>query len=348
MASESSSALHGGKLIAEGSYGCVFDPPLACVSGIEKKFKGHQLGKLTTRSEAEKEMYISNVLKTIPHIEKYFAVITTECNVKPRGKQQEGDFDNCEILQTKPYSKFVQIITPYAGQAIHFFNKQIRAGAIDFYKFGTHLLEGTSLLLLRGLVHYDLHKANILVNNPNEPKIIDFGFSWRVSFLPTIAEDLLYYMFEPEHSQYAPELHIPGRFKSTDNINVNVLRTILSKKNVSRKLELTLGVPFEQSVAEYKDFIYNSRTIQGQDWLKFYQTYWPKFDAWSVGRVLLDIYQIISTVRGYKPTEKDAIYSQVIRGLCTPSPKKRLTAAEALKLWNPDSPILAQLKGWTA
>lgn len=347
MASESS-ALHGGKLLAEGSYGCVFDPPLACVSGIEKKVKGHQLGKMTTRSEAEKELYISNVLKTIPHIDKYVAVLTTDCQLKPRVKQEEKDFRKCEILLTKPYNKFVQLITPYSGEALHFFNKQIRAGAIDFYKFGGHLLEGVSLFLLRGLVHFDLHKANILILNPNEPKIIDFGFTWQYSFLPKIVDDLPQYMFEPEHAQYAPELHIPGRVEMSMPINNNILYEILNKKNVSRRLELIFGVPFEQSLAEYKDFMYNSLSIKTHNWLKFYQTYWPKFDAWSVGRVLLDTYHIITSVRGYKPTEKDAIYSEVIRGLCTPNPKKRLTAAQALKLWNPDSPVLGQLKGWAA
>jgi hypothetical protein len=337
---------YGGKIVGKGSYGCAFDPPLKCASGVEKQIKGHQIGKMTTRSEAEKEVYISSVLKTIPHIEKYFAVLTSDCLLKPRAQQEETDLRKCDVLAKKPYGEFVQLIVPYGGQAIHFFNKQIRAGAIDFFKFGCHLLEGTSLLLLRGIVHFDLHKGNILVNDPNQPTIIDFGLSWRSSFLPKIAEDLAQNRFEPDYAQYSPELSIPEAVNAPLSLNTPLFHEILEKKLVSRKLELTVGVSYEQSLQELKEFVADSRSIQSKDWLKFYQTYWPKFDAWAVGRVLLDIYHVITSTRGYRPSDKDAVYMQVLRGLCTPSPKKRLTAAKALQLWNPDSPILKELKQW--
>jgi serine/threonine protein kinase len=337
---------YGGKILGKGSYGCVFDPPLKCISGVEKRLKGYQIGKMTTHSEAEKEIYISSVLKTIPYIENYVALVLSDCLLKPRVQQDDPDLRKCDILAKRQYGEFVQLILPYSGQAIHFFNKQIRSGAIDFYKFGCHLLEGASLLLLRGIVHFDLHKGNILVDDPNKPIIIDFGLSWRTAFLPKIATDLADNKFEPDYAQYSPELSIPEAVNGSLQLNTSLFHEILEKKNVSRKLERVLGVPYEQTLKEFKDFIYNSQSLQTKNWLKFYQTYWPKFDAWAVGRILLDIYHVITSTRGYKPTEKDVVYAEVLRGLCTPSPKKRLTAAKALQLWNPHSPILPELKQW--
>lgn len=331
----------GGKILGKGSYGCAFDPPLKCADGTEKKYAGRKVGKMTSKSEAIKENYITKMLKQIPNAEAYYALLLDSCAPKPRAEQTESDLAKCDVLSQKPYKKFVQLLMPYGGQSIHFYNKELKSGAIDYYHFGRHLLEAVALLLTRGIVHYDLHKGNILVKDRQTPSIIDFGLSWQVKLLPQIAADLASHNFEPEYAQYSPELSIPEAINSNLPLDNAVFREILEKKRVSGTMERLLGVSFDSALQELRDFTFDSVSIKNKNWIKFYQTYWPKFDAWSVGRILLEMYYAITTNPGYKPSEKDVTYAQVLRGLCAASPKKRLNAAQALAIWDPQSSVLS-------
>ena len=331
----------GGKIIGKGSYGCAFDPPLKCADGTEKKHAGRKVGKMTSKSEALKENYISSILQKIPRAEAYYALLLGSCTLKPRAEQTEQDLPKCDVLGRKPYQRFVQLLMPYGGQSIYFYNKQLKSGAIDYYRFGRHLLEATALLLTRGIVHYDLHKGNVLIDAQNTPTLIDFGLSWQIGLLPKIAADLVSHNFEPEYAQYSPELSIPEAVYNELPLDNALFREILEKKRVSGMMERLLGVSFESALQELREFTYDSMSIKRKDWLKFYQTYWPNFDAWAVGRILLEIYYAITTNPGYKPSEKDAIYARVLRGLCSASPKKRLNAAQALAIWDPESTVLA-------
>ncbi len=339
----------GGKIIGKGSYGCAFDPPLKCADGAEKSHTGRKVGKMTSKSEALKENYITSILKQIPNAQKYYSILLDTCALKPRAEQTETDLRKCDVLVRKPYARFVQLIMPYSGQSIHFFNKEIKSGAIDFFLFGRHFLEASTLLLTRGLVHYDLHKGNILANDINTPIIIDFGLSWQVNLLPKIAWDLASHNYEPEYAQYSPELSIPEALNSGLPLDDRLFREILEKKRVSKMAERLLGVSLEKAVTELGAFVNDSISIKERNWLKFYQTYWPKFDAWSVGRILLEIYYALTSGRGYKASAKDATYARVLRGLCSSSPKKRLNAAQALAIWDPSSPVLQlqEVQIWT-
>jgi hypothetical protein len=338
----------GGKIIGKGSYGCAFDPPLKCADGAEKDYTGRKVGKMTSKSEALKENYITAILKQIPSAEKYYSILLDTCALKPRDEQTETDLRKCDVLVRKPYARFTQLIMPYSGQSIHFFNKEIKSGAVNFFVFGRHLLEASALLLTRGVVHYDLHKGNILIQNMATPTIIDFGLSWQVNLLPKIAGDLASHNYEPEYAQYSPELSIPEAINSALPLDDRLFREILEKKRVSKMAERLLGVSMERSIEELGAFVRDSISIKERNWLKFYQTYWPKFDAWSVGRILLEMYYAITSGRGYQPSAKDATYARALRGLCAPNPKKRLNAAQALVIWDPTSPVLrsAEVMMW--
>ena len=339
----------GGKIIGKGSYGCAFDPPLKCADGSEKEHSGHKVGKMTSKSEALKENYITAILKQIPDAEKYYSILLDTCTLKPRTQQEETDLRKCDVLVRKPYARFTQLIMPYSGQSIHFFNKEIKSGAVDFYAFGRQLLEAAALLLTRGVVHYDLHKGNILVRDLSAPTIIDFGLSWQVKLLPKIAGDLASHNYEPEYAQYSPELSIPEALNSGLPLDDLLFREILEKKRVSKMAERLLGVSIDGAVKDLGDFVRDSISVKERNWLKFYQMYWPKFDAWSVGRILLEMYYAITSGRGYRPTPQDAVYARVLRGLSASSPKKRLNAVQALTLWDPASPVLrsADVQMWT-
>lgn len=233
----------GGKIIGKGSYGCAFDPPLKCADGAEKKYASRKVGKMTSKSEELKENYITKILKQIPNAEDYYALLLDSCVLKPRAEQEEPDLGKCDVLSQKPYQRFVQLLMPYGGQSIHFYNKQLKSGAIDYYRFGGHLLEAVALLLTRGIVHYDLHKGNILVKDRQTPSIIDFGLSWQVKLLPQIAADLASHNFEPEYAQYSPELSVPEAINNNLPLDNALFRKILEKKRVSGTMERLLGVP---------------------------------------------------------------------------------------------------------
>jgi serine/threonine protein kinase len=341
---------HGGKLIGKGSYGCVFDPPLACKGILQKKGKGREIGKLTTKGEAKKEIYMSKLLGDVPNVNQYLTILTNSCIPKPREEQEEPDLRKCDVIVRKSDSQFIQLIMPYSGQPLTFHKKQIKSGGIDFFQFGRHLLEACTILLTHGVIHFDLHRGNILAYNINKPVIIDFGLSWHINMINRIAKDLASYNFEPQYAQYSPELSLPEAITHSLTINDALLEEILEKKRVSRQLETVYGVPFENILQDFKEFAYDSISLEKQNWMKYYKTYWPKFDAWSIGRILLDMYYTITTNKGYKATEKDEMYAIVLKGLCAVNPKKRLTAARALQLWDARSPLLqrTEVQPWLA
>lgn len=330
--------LIGGKLLGEGAYGCVFDKPLECKSELKmEKAKGH-VGKLALKKQALTELKESMILGNIPGAEKYFVIINNQCALKPRKYQTEVDLKLCTIAQEKPYDNFVQLMMPYGGKSLASLKKGITSRTIDFGAFGTHLLEASALLLSNGIVHYDFHNGNILVKDARTPIIIDFGLSWQSQILSKgVAEKLAGAGYAPEYGQYSPELSIVEAMEEGIKLSDRIYRDILEKKGTWRLLEKLYGIPFEKTVSGLREFAEDSMSVKDGDWLKFYSTYWPKFDAWALGRILINLYQILVFDPQFKPNQT---YNAVIKGLLNSNPRRRLNAAQALKLWNPASHIL--------
>ena len=333
----------GGKIIGEGSYGCAFDRPLVCASKTSQgEGHGKAVGKVSLRSQAQVEIRRSEMLESIPYAKNYYALIENTCELAPRKKQTDADFGKCEVIDEFPYKDFVQIVMPYGGRSLDSMKKGINARTIHFYEFGRHWLEAGALLLSKGIIHYDLHTGNVLVKDPNTPILIDFGISWKSSILTEkTAAKLASSGYSPQYSHYAPELSLCEAVNDGLKLGDAVYRDIIEKNGTHAILEKVFGIPSKKSVEALRDFAADSTSIEKRDWLSFYKTYWPKIDAWGFGRILLRIYALMVFDPNFKDNDaRTHMYKTVFIRLLHPNPRRRINVAQALALWDPNSPIL--------
>jgi hypothetical protein len=345
----------GGKIIGEGAYGCAFDASLKCKPGTTKRIDSPSneplIGKLALKTQALVEIKQSNILKVIPNAKDYFTVIEYECDLAPRKSQKEKDMDKCGVLEEKPYDKFIQLLMPYNGKSLASLKKAIDTRVIHFYEFGRHLLEAGTLLLTHGIIHYDLHTGNVLVKTPDRPIVIDFGLSWQEHTLTKkIADKHAAAGYDPKYGQYSPELSIPEAAMEGLKLNNTLYNDIIGKKGVHELLEKIYGIPSQKAVEGLADFVADSKSVEKGDWLAFNKTYWPKFDAWAIGRILLRLYSLIVYDRAFKDDARAYMYKTVLVGLLEANPRRRLNAAQALRLWAPESALLKteSARKWTS
>ncbi len=357
--------MEGGRLLGQGAYGCVFTPKLLCktpLPSIKQEDVIYSVGKVTTPEEAKKEIIVSALLRDFPKIQTYFILPIPDCIPEPESKQKDKDVAQCEILDKKntKLHGLIQLKMPLGGKALADIQKNTQN--IDFYKFGQQLLEAICILTTHGIIYNDLHGYNVLLTHPAKPQIIDFGWC---SFLNLIKseDDMSFTSFQPDkqYDQQPPEFVIMNalmhnRLSSGKKYTLEeIIDATISKKYAIREIIVSL---FNKTINECKNYLRSfyqqSKTLQEQDFYKFYKMYWHKFDAWSVGILLSKVYRDLMFdkrfVEGTDYRSHNQMYRKVLEGLTMIDPSKRMDAIQALKQWNPASSILQhpKLKGWNS
>jgi tRNA A-37 threonylcarbamoyl transferase component Bud32 len=317
----------GGSIIGQGSYGCVFDPPLNCDKNINNSGK---VGKVTSTNEANHEYSVGLHLKTLPYATDYFILADTTCIPNARSKQTDKTISECKTLKSVKIPTTVQLILPFGGRSLVQIKKTYTAD--EFYNIGRMLLEAGTLLLLGGVVHSDIHSGNVVMNGTL--KIIDYGKAWfpknLVDYNDVVNE------FNPKPMAGTPEENIISAYKSNINIDF-ALAKITDEKTVLSYIYKLTGKTSETQINELREFMRSSLAFREKNWNAFYKIYWKKLDAWGIGSVL--IINFINTLMFHTSPEFESIVP-VILGLCSLDPGLRLDCTEALELWAPQSKIL--------
>jgi len=184
----------GGKLIAKGSYGCVFDPPLKCVEHNQRK-KGY-VSKLMKYEHAESELKEQEIIDDIDPSYNYHLRLGDICTPdepdNKTDKQLKGcilhgenlnDIYNTEELQID-YSimhieyggigldKYLQ--SNYKMNDLNYCEKML----FDF----TRIIYGLEEFSKNNIGHFDIKSGNIVYNEKNNRfNYIDFGYSGKYS-----------------------------------------------------------------------------------------------------------------------------------------------------------------------
>jgi hypothetical protein len=339
----------GGKLLGKGLYGCAFDPPLLC-RGDQQPTNGHLVGKLTRKEEAEAELHISNKLKVFPDLaEKYFVLVDSICQVKPRSKQREPDLKECDSIAEKRLTTLRQIVMPFGGRPLRTIPR--RVNTLDFFPLAQHLLEAGTLLLLAHVVHADLHQLNILMTGRSDPRLIDFGLGWSPDSLTLSNVNKLDRVFNPAINQEPPEVTVLNGM--LDGIMVDrILADIQDSKVGISLLSKLFGTPKEVLLSELRSFVDSSQSFRTLNTYSYYKLYWSKVDAWSFGMILTSIFSELALDPAFEEDPKFAIKApmllQACRGLCRMDAGLRMDAAVALSIYAPESPLLQlpEVKEW--
>jgi len=162
-------------LLAQGSYGCVYYPGYSCKS---KKMDKKYVSKLSRDDkESQVEYNMSKIVKKIPNYSKHFIVIERKCKVKqPKiNKIKSG----CEFIEKRDYPSYVLMYSKYLK------SKELHKIIMNEILTKSTLIQLTQIisnrireLLSVGIIHMDLHFANILVSDKNNRLyVIDFGLA---------------------------------------------------------------------------------------------------------------------------------------------------------------------------
>jgi hypothetical protein len=337
----------GGNYLSEGRYGCVYEPPLKCKPKT-KKIIGHHsgkaVGKLTSLEEAKQTLDASMILKRLENADDYFILVDSICEAEEGREKQE-----CEPVKNK--ARVSQIVMPYGGLTLDEIKDNHANHLINNFMFYIgHILESGAYLLISNLVHFDLHRKNVVVQN--KPRIIDLGFIWSPINLTKNNVEGQLRSYNPRIDQESPEAsYINGSLPPYDIKDELLVSDIFTRKPSCQILQQICGITIEQQQTIFRKFLSNSQAIQKSDNVAFFKTYWSKFDSWGFGTILARLtyeymFNTLFANTVYKPNK--TVFDTVIKGLLNPDPGLRLDAIEALQIWNPKSTVLAnkQVDAW--
>jgi len=333
----------GGKIIGQGTYGCVFSPPLLCQNRDGLK-KGHanRLGKISHATDITREVEAAVNLQGKP-FSHFFILPDTASLCKPAkmSEQVDKDVQQCEALEKFKPKDMYQYEMKYGGQSIRvMYNKP--TVQYPFLKVMDDLLQIGAALVVNQYIHNDIHLANILVGNEGI-RLIDFGRSFSASNITEKLLDTMWTSYGPEFPFEPPDMSLMNAVHHNISIEVCVA-DIYEKKSSMKNLESLLGISRSEQIQELMQFWTTSTIAQKQDWTKFWKTYWPTVDAWSIGSCLIELLRMRMFSQEFHTGEwenhKDIIEG-VIKGLLHSSPKKRLDCLEALALFNPTHQLVS-------
>ena len=213
-----SKSKQGGKLLAEGGYGCVFIPGINCDGSIMSNKK--YISKIQRFDDSAKnEIEIGRIVQNIGGFEDHFSPVLKFCNIDI-AKVKDKEISKCTILKKKATKKFIVMKLRYVegndfmDYLINQKNSvQLVSNIILSYN---HLLKSVSMLIEKQILHYDLKGTNILFDMEKEtPILIDFGLSVQISNidfddnLQTLMNNLknIFYVYAPEYSIWSLEIH---------------------------------------------------------------------------------------------------------------------------------------------
>lgn len=357
--------LDGGAKVAEGSYGCVFDKPLKC-AGKKKIIKKGKISKITLDMDAKQEVSISNKLRKRPLWQNFFILVDPEtCKLAPVKDQTEKDLDDCGPLMRKespiPYSEMRQVFMPWGGKkhfGALFYSSDIRPGKFDFYKFMIHMLEATGTMMLAGVCHYDLHPGNILMDQNNVARIIDFGMAFDGHSIDNDTLDTHWKQLSFGDSaknahwisnQEPPEVTIMNAINHGYSAQDAIQQVIYGKDIFKQTAKPLLGIPLSSSMKKLEDFWKTSKSAKDKNWVSFWKSYWTGFDSWSIGTIFFTVLASQLTFRSFSDSDmwknKHVPILVMLRGLLEPSPRSRIDVIEALALLDPGNAWLNRFGG---
>lgn len=195
MSSKKTSNTSENKLIAQGSYGCVYSPEIHCKDDLSSKSNKNSISKILDKKDASDE------LKEYKHIDEIdpkfkYHIDHKTCfpdikEIEKIKKNETTKYEKCDLFQDVDINDLQLIQMDYGGITIYdFFEKYInnqsgkfknidKTGDIFFKKF-INLFEGIKLFNDKGFIHFDIKENNILYNVKDEKFIfIDFGLSTK-------------------------------------------------------------------------------------------------------------------------------------------------------------------------
>jgi serine/threonine protein kinase len=343
---DSASALmDGGKLFDEGMYGCILMPPLKCKNSTEQYDESDtHVSKLIIKEYADKEWSIMSKIKKIPLWKNYFIVSDTPCVPSP--VQKRKDLAKCAPFVDSKYklSDFRILTMPYGGSPLTSY--RVHLAEFDFMGFVIHFIEAGALLNLFGIVHRDIHQGNILVDNEQVPRIIDYNLSMLVESPVTLGD--LKHKYDVNLAQEPPDSTLVNAVQQGYNYE-RAINSIINKKSILKKIRTMLGVTMESQLVSLEDWYSKSKVAKEGDEVTWFNKYWRTIDSWAIGVNIIDFISRLSNWPEFSTTlnKVRGKLFPVLRLMCEVNPRQRIDCVQALHALAPGSFIIRKYsKEW--
>ena len=338
--------MDGGKLFDEGMYGCIFTPPLKCKDD-KKQYNesNNSLSKLIIKEYANKEWSIMAKIKKIPLWKNYFIVSESPPCV-PAPIQKDKDLALCSPLAESKLSDFRILTMPYGGTPLTSYRVQL--SNFDFMGFIVHFIEAGALLNLFGIVHRDIHQGNILVDNEQVPRIIDYNLSILVESNVTLGE--LKHKYDANLAQEPPDSTLVNAVQQGYNYE-KVINSIVTRKQILKKIRTMLGVTIEEQWESLESWHRMSKAAKVGDEVAWFNNYWRTIDSWAIAVNIIDFISKLSLWPEFVTTlnKVRGKLFPVLRRMCEMNPKQRIDCVQALNMLSPNSFIIRKYsKDWLA
>lgn len=342
--------MDGGRLLAQGLYGCVFTPSLTCRAGTEERVEDRvrqqteMLSKLVPVGDAIQEFEISKQIHRIPFHKQYFVVADSIC--QPVEQQKDRDLPECQVLKETALKEMKLLRMPYAGKALH--QVQFSLPTFDLRAFAVHLIAGGALMNLFGVVHRDLHQGNVLVDSHHVPRIIDFNLSISMRSDKQVKASDLSHKYEIDISQEPPDSTLVNAIAHGESA-LSVIQGICYRKSVINKLVAVLGISKKEIYHRLLGFYKKSKSVRTGDMERWFSLYHRVVDSWAIGVMLVELIGKLSLwpsamgrlqgqIRGLLP---------VLRKMCAVHPMDRIDCVQALQMLEPHHIVLRRYgKKW--
>ena len=267
--------------IGEGTYGCVFKPPVSCRnrgnigsnSVVGKVFRSDK--------EFKKEVEINDIVKLIDPQRKFTLPMLNTCRTSNfESKDQVGQ---CRLINN-PYdsSGFSQILYKDGGQNFKQVMNTIKGSPrifIKVMKMFKPVLQGLVQMQAYGYVHQDIKPQNMLLKN-KKIYLIDFGL---INSANNIYSEEQRYILQYDYPYYPPEYKLWVYNNSFTNFHNKVLRNyqftiIINGKSYNLMDTMKkMGIDIKKELKEL--FALQKKAMQV-----------GKIDVFSLGVVILELY----------------------------------------------------------
>lgn len=169
-------------LIGNGTYGCVYKPPLQCkYSNKLNEIHKNDIMKVVdiTNESTILEDEISNLIRIIDPNQNYFIPLSSDrCLLNPK----DIELDKCNNYNSKKNNNFRGIFLTYGGITLEQYLDNNTIDIVTVWYWLIHLCEGIKILHDNNIVHLDIKSKNIVLQQESNqrflmPKLIDFGIS---------------------------------------------------------------------------------------------------------------------------------------------------------------------------
>jgi serine/threonine protein kinase len=339
--------LEGGDMLAEGGYGCVFHPEIAC-NGKETENKIF-ISKVQQKDfSAENEIKIGNLIKkgvkdmaNNPLLNN-FAPVISHCPIN-LSQLKIKDLDKCNVLKKVDTTNLILMKIRYIDSkdfdAFIIENSNSNTILLTLISAFNHLLKSLEILIKVNVVQFDLKGQNIVFDSKKSlPIIIDFGLSLPMEDINQSTLLNYFYIYAPEYYIWPLEVHylnllIHSNPEPTKQ-ELKSLADIFTKANgalsgLSSKFRKDFAIACYNQLLTYENLTLTERknTV-----LK----YWKTWDNYSLSIIYLKfVYYIVKSSK--KAILKNKFIEYLTEILLTnihPNPKHRMSVEKTYNVFN--------------